>query len=192
MSPSNVTGITRRQVAGRRPMDLPGPSAGIGSRESSGDSMTRTFGSLAPALIALALLTAPVAAQRSHIGVHAGYDFDRDKAAFGGQVSLPLSRFVELYPSVEVYFVDVGSLVGFNGDLKFRLDPGAPLQLYVGGGVNVLRASAGGVGATDTGWDLLGGLESRFGYTHPYVEGRALHHDRSAFQLNAGLNITLF
>ena len=154
--------------------------------------MTRTFGSLALALIALTLLTAPVAAQRSHIGVHAGYDFDRDKAAFGGQVSLPLSRFVELYPSVDVYLVDVGSLVGFNGDLKFRLNPGAPLQLYVGGGVNVLRASAGGVGATDTGWDLLGGLESRFGYTHPYVEGRALHHDRSAFQLNAGLNITLF
>ncbi len=154
--------------------------------------MTRTFGSLAPALIALGALTAPVAAQRSHIGAHVGYDFDGDNTLVGGQLSLPLNRFVELYPSVDVYFVDVGSLVGFNGDLKLRLNPGAPLQLYVGGGVNVLRASAGGVGATDTGWDLLGGLESRLGYTHPYVEGRAIHHDRSAFQLNAGLNITLF
>ncbi len=154
--------------------------------------MKRTFGSLAPALIALGALTAPVAAQRSHIGVHVGYDFDRDNTVLGGQLSLPVNRFVELYPSVDAYLVDVGSLVGFNGDLKLRLNPGAPLQLYVGGGVNVLRANAGGVGATDTGWDLLGGLESRLGSTHPYVEARTLHHDRSTLQLAAGLNITLF
>ncbi len=154
--------------------------------------MTRTFRPLVPVLVALAALAAPVAAQRSHIGAHAGYDFDGDNTLVGGQLSLPLNRFVELYPSVDVYLVDPGSLVGFNGDLKYRLNPGAPLQLYIGGGVNVLRTSAGGSSATDTGWDLLGGLESRFGYTHPYVEARALHHDRSTLQLDAGLNITLF
>jgi hypothetical protein len=154
--------------------------------------MTNTFRSLAPALVALWTLAAPVAAQRSHIGAHVGYDFDGNNTVVGGQLSLPLSRVLELYPSVDVYFVDVGSLVAFNGDLKYRLNPGTTLQLYVGGGVNVRRASAGGASTTDTGWDLLGGLESRFGSTHPYVEGRAVHHDRSAFQLNAGLNITLF
>jgi len=156
--------------------------------------MTRTLRPrpLTLALVALAALAAPAAAQRSHIGAHAGYDFDGDNPVVGGQLSLPLNRFVELYPSVDIYLVDGGSLVGFNGDLKYRLNPGMPLQLYVGGGVNVLRTGTGGSSATDTGWDLLGGLESRFGYTHPYVEGRVLYHDRSTFLLSAGLNITLF
>lgn len=154
--------------------------------------MTTPLRPLVPALVALAALTAPVAAQRSHIGAHAGYDFDGDNTIVGGQLSLPLNRVVELYPSIDVYLVDPGSLVGFNGDLKYRLNPGASLQFYIGGGVNVLRTRVGGVTTTDTGWDLLGGLESRVGYTHPYVEGRALHHDRSTLQLGAGLNITLF
>src|SRR6266487_2407515 len=93
--------------------------------------MTKTFSSLAPALVALGVLAAPVAAQRSHIGAHVGYDFDGDNTVVGGQLSLPLNRVLELYPSVDVYFVDVGSRVGFNGDLKVRLNRGAAVQLYV-------------------------------------------------------------
>jgi hypothetical protein len=155
--------------------------------------MNRTVRSVPQIALALSLLAAPAVAQRSHIGVHAGYDFDTDDAVVGGQVSLPLSRYVELYPSVDVYLVSTGSLVGLSGDLKYRLAPRARPELYLGGGVNVLRSSAGGATATDTGWDLFGGVESRLGYTHPYVEGRGrFHGDRSAFQLNAGLNITLF
>ena len=145
-------------------------------------------------LAALLACSATARAQRAHIGPHAGYDFDRNVGLAGGQVSLPLSRYVELYPSVDVYFVDTGTLVGFNGDLKLRLTPGAPLQLYAGGGINVLRrrGSGGGSATTDTGFDLLAGVESRRGGVHPYVEGRWLVHDATAFQLNAGLNITLF
>jgi opacity protein-like surface antigen len=150
--------------------------------------MHKTLGVLA----ALLVCAAPVRAQRAHIGPHAGYDFDRNVALAGGQMSLPLSRYVELYPSVDAYFVSVGSVVGFNGDLKLRLAPGQPLQLYVGGGVNMLRTHAGSTSTTDTGWDLLAGLETRLGYSHPYVEGRMLDHDRSTFQLIGGINITLF
>jgi opacity protein-like surface antigen len=92
---------------------------------------------------------------------------------------------------VDAYFVSVGSVVGFNGDLKLRLAPGQPLQLYVGGGVNMLRTHAGSTSTTDTGWDLLAGLETRLGYSHQYVEGWMLDHDRSTFQLIGGINITL-
>ncbi|HET7790384.1 MAG TPA: hypothetical protein VFK78_06255 [Gemmatimonadales bacterium] len=146
------------------------------------------------ALAVLLAVSGPAAAQRSHVGVHAGYDFDRDVALAGGQLSLPLSRFVELYPSADVYFVSSGSLLGLNGDLKLRLRPGAPLQTYVGGGVNFLSAhpQGGGPGATDTGWDLFVGFESRRGYVHPYLEGRVQEHTRSVFHLLGGLNITLF
>jgi hypothetical protein len=146
-------------------------------------------------LAVLAVLMACAAsarAQRAHIGPHAGYDFDRNVGLAGGQMSLPLSRYVELYPSLDVYFVNTGSLLGFNGDLKLRLQPGQPLQLYVGGGVNMLRTHAGSTSTTDTGWDLLGGIETRLGYSHPYIEGKVLGHNGSTFQLMAGINITLF
>ena len=149
---------------------------------------------LAMAFALTLALAAPAAAraQRSHIGPHAGYNFDIDRALIGAQLLLPLSRSVELYPSFDYYFVDQGSLIGLSGDLKFRVPTGGPSVLYVGGGVNFLRASAGGASDTDTGWDLLFGLESRLGMTHPYIEGRVLNHSSSAFQLVAGLNLTLF
>jgi hypothetical protein len=131
-------------------------------------------------------------AQRSHIGPHAGYNFDVDRALIGAQLLLPVGRSVELYPSFDYYLVDQGSLVRLSGDVKFRFPTGGPSMFYFGGGVDFLRASAGGSADTDAGWDLLFGLESRRGMTHPYVEGRVLNHSGSSFQLAAGLNFTLF
>lgn len=146
---------------------------------------------VAVTLALLAATTATARAQRSHIGPHAGYNFDNDRALIGAQLLLPLSRSVELYPSFDYYFVDQGSLIGLSGDLKFRVPTGGPSVLYVGGGVDFLRRSVGGVSDTDTGWDILFGIESRMGLTHPYIEGRVLNHSGSAFQLAAGLNLTL-
>jgi hypothetical protein len=132
----------------------------------------------------------PAQAQgRSHIGVHAGYNFDVEKGLIGGQLLLPIGRRVEIYPSFDYYFVDPGSLFGISGDVKFRFPTGGESVFYAGGGVNWLRASGG---ASDTGWDLLFGLESRLGYTHPYVEGRVINHNSSAFQIAVGLNFTIF
>jgi hypothetical protein len=126
-----------------------------------------------------------VAAQRAHFGVHTGYNFDSEDWLIGAQVHVPLSRSVELYPSFDYYFVDPGSLVGFNADLQFRT-PGAPL--YFGGGLNILKTS----GSSDTGFDLFGGLETRYGRTHPYLEARGIFHDNSSIQLLFGLNVTLY
>ena len=39
---------------------------------------------------------------------------------------------------------------------------------------------------------VLGGIETRLGYSHPYIEGKMLQHNGSTFQLMAGINITLF
>jgi hypothetical protein len=125
------------------------------------------------------------AAQRSHFGVHAGYNYDSADWLIGAQLHMPIERSIEFYPSFDYYMVDAGSLVGFNADLKFR-SPGTPL--YFGGGLNILGAS----GNSDTGFDLFGGLETRYGRTHPYVEGRGLFHDGSSLQLLFGLNVTLY
>lgn len=145
--------------------------------------------------VALALVASPLvsaSAQRSHIGVHAGYNFDINRALVGAQLLLPLGYSLELYPSVDYYLVDSGSRLGFSGDLKLRVPTGGPSVLYVGGGVNVLRTGAAGTSNTDTGADFFAGLESRIGVTHPYVEGRFLSHNGSTFQLAVGLNVTLF
>lgn len=145
-------------------------------------------------LVALALLGSAcghATAQRSHVGLHGGYHFDLDEGLIGAQLHLPLTPSIELYPSFDYYFVEGGKLLGFNGDLKFRA-PGGPL--YFGGGVNVLRTSpaGGGPGTSDTGFNLFGGFETRYGRTHPYVEARGLFHDTTSLQLAFGINITLY
>jgi hypothetical protein len=132
------------------------------------------------------------AAQRSHIGPQAGYNFDVDRAFVGAHLLLPLGTAVEFYPAFDYYFVDAGSLIDLSGDVKFRVPTGGPSVLYLGAGVDVQRAASGGSSNTDTGWNFLFGLESRIGLTHPFIEGRVLNHGRSGFQVGAGLNLTLF
>jgi len=137
------------------------------------------------ALLLCAVGVDRAAAQRSHFGLHGGYNFDLEEGLIGAQLHMPLTPSIELYPSFDYYLVDSGSLVGFNGDLKFRT-PGTPL--YFGGGLNILR----GGGNSETGLNLFGGFETRYGRTHPYIEGRGLFHNGSTFQLLFGINITLY
>ena len=125
-------------------------------------------------------------AQRAHIGLHGGYHFDMDQALIDAQMHIPVGRSVEVYPSFDYYLVEGGSVLGFNGDLKFRA-PGGPL--YFGGGLNVLKASGG---SSDAGLGLFGGFETRYGVTHPYVEVRALFHNNTSVQVVLGINMTLY
>jgi hypothetical protein len=139
----------------------------------------------AVALLVCAAGVTRAEAQRAHIGLRGGYNFDMEEGSLGAQLHLPLSYSIELYPSFDYYFVNSGNLLGINGDLKFRT-PGAPL--YFGGGLNVLT----GDGNSDTGFDLFGGFETRYGQTHPFIEARGLFHDNSSLQVLFGLNMTLY
>ena len=130
----------------------------------------------------------PLPAQHAHFGFHSGVDFDRDDALLGAQLLLPLGRRAELYPSLDYYFTDGGSLVGLNVDIKFGAVAGLR-ALYLGGGLGFLRGSDG---ARDTGANLFAGLEGRTGAVHPYLEFRVLLHDNTSSQLLLGLNWTLF
>ena len=143
------------------------------------------------ALVAF-LYAGPAYAQRAHIGPHGGYNLDSNRGLAGAQMLLPIAPLVELYPSFDYYFANGATLFAFSGDVKLRLPLGGGTDPYFGGGVNALHSSTAGASGTDTGWDLLFGLESRRGVTHPYVEGRVLHHGASQVQLLAGLNITLY
>src|SRR2546425_2473881 len=126
-----------------------------------------------------AAVASPVDAQRSHFGPHVAYNFDIKETAIGAQLHLPVAHALELYPSFDYYLVDSGSLLGLSADLKFRT-PGDPL--YLGGGLNVLRTGGGGSSRNDTGFDLFAGLETRYGWSHPYVAIRGIFHSRPSPQ----------
>ena len=123
-------------------------------------------------------------AQRSHFGFHGGYNTDMERGALGFQMQMPLSPAIAFYPSFDYYMMDTGTRLGWNGDVKV-LAAGTPL--YFGGGLNLLT----GGGESDAGFNLIGGIETRYGETHPYAELRGLFHNQTSLQLLFGLNFTL-
>ena len=138
----------------------------------------------AGALLVCAVGVTRGVAQRAHIGVHGGYNTEFEHGAVGLQAYFPLASAVEFYPSFDYYAGNTGTLWGWNADIKLRAT-GAPL--YFGGGINLLT----GDGTSETGFNLIGGLETRYGETHPYFEARGLFHDAASLQLVFGLNFTL-
>lgn len=128
---------------------------------------------------------------RSHLGPQLGYNFDYEALVLGGQFSAPIGPRLEVYPSFNYFFVDVGSVWAINLDLKYRLPIENPNWLYVGGGLNVARAEAGGVSDTDAAVNLIAGVETRTGNIHPFGEFRLTVGSGSTVQLVGGLNFTL-
>lgn len=144
------------------------------------------------ALAAMALVPTPALAQRAHLGVRAGYNFDYNDPALGGHFSVPIVRRLELYPSMDVYLPETGTRLAFNGDLKYRFPTRSAWEPYLGGGLQVLHRRIGDAGNNDVGANLLGGVETRVGAVHPFFEGRVVLQDNTSFQVAGGLNITLF
>jgi hypothetical protein len=147
-------------------------------------------------LLALAIVgSAPAPAQaqtrRLHLGPRLGYEFSDGNAALGAQLSIPVARRLEFYPSFDYYFIDPGSLWTLNGDFKYRVAHERPNWLYVGSGLNFADRRVSGVGSTHAGLNLLAGVESLKGWVHPFGEARLTISDDTRFQLQAGLNFTL-
>jgi hypothetical protein len=145
------------------------------------------------AAVALAVSASPLNAQtsRTHIGPRIGYNFDAEAVTVGGQLSFPIGRRLEFYPSADIHTVDPGSMFSVNFDLKYRL-PGESIRwMYVGTGLGIVSRSAGNFDNTDTGINVMVGAESLRGRIHPFVEGRVFISDGSMAQLLGGLNFTL-
>lgn len=124
------------------------------------------------------------------LGGHLGYNFANafDALALGAQLSYPITPRADLYPSFDYYFRDPGSLWSLNADLKFR-PPTRYGAFYVGGGLNISRASALGASNTDAHVNLLGGLEGRRRSRAPYFELKWVVGEW--LQLVGGLNFRL-
>jgi hypothetical protein len=156
--------------------------------------MPQLVGSGAAVLIALAA-TAPTAhaqTSRTHLGPRIGYNFDAEAVTIGGQLSFPIARRLEFYPSADVTLVDNGSMFGINIDVKYRMPSGGSMEwLYLGTGLGIVSRSVNDNDNTDTGLNLFLGAESLKGRVHPFIEGRVLISDGSTAMLMGGLNFTL-
>jgi hypothetical protein len=140
----------------------------------------------------LAIGAAPLArAQSSHIGARIGYDFDANEVLLSANLTVPVSQRIDFYPSLDVYTPDRGNKLGFNGDFKVRFPMGSGPDVYLGAGIGVVNRSVGDFSNTNVGANLIGGLESRLGWVHPFGELRLRLHDQSTFHLIGGLNFTI-
>jgi hypothetical protein len=136
--------------------------------------------------------TANAQTSRTHLGPRIGYNIDAEAVSIGGQLSLPIARRLEFYPSADVTLVDNGSMFGVNLDIKYRLPAGGTMDwLYLGTGLGIVSRSVGDNDNTDTGLNLFLGAESLRGRVHPFIEGRLLIADGSMVQLVGGLNFTI-
>ena len=131
------------------------------------------------------------APERPHIAPRTGLNFDSKDLLVGVQFIAPINNRFEFYPSTDVYFPDRGSQLAFNGDVRYRMPTGRNLAVYGGTGLNVMNRQVGGTSRTNAGMNLLGGLEARSGWVHPFLEGKVTLRDDSFFQAATGVSITL-
>lgn len=121
------------------------------------------------------------------LGPHLGFNFDAEEALLGAQAVFPIAPAFDLYPSFDFYLVSGYTLWGLNLDVRYR-PPTRYGLLYLGGGLNYLRASSNGFGGSNTNLNILGGVEARRRRAAPYGELRLTVGDGSSFQIVGGVS----
>lgn len=151
------------------------------------------------------LLSSSMAAQKAYsqgsgalIGPQIGLGTNHFDLFIGGQVAFPVASQFDLYPSVQIYFPGNGvSAWGFNAAARWWPKLNIPNSgLYVGGGVNYARASAGGFGFnvshSATGLMLLAGWDFKAVKLRPFGELRAVvTGDYNRLDFTGGINFKL-
>ena len=146
---------------------------------------------LASLVLAFAAASSGEAQGRSHLGPHIGINTEFDDILLGVHGTFPVTKYLEIYPSFDLFFPDEGTRLGFNGDFKFLIPTKNGFGFYAGPGLGIIYRSFDDGDDADAGLNIFGGIESRRGNVHPYLEGRFLVHDDTSFQLVFGLNFTL-
>lgn len=155
--------------------------------------MTFRLSRMVLAIVLTSAVAGSAQAQTSqlHFGPRLSYQFDLEELGIGVQLGVPIAQQLELYPSFDYFFVDVGSFWNVNGDLKYRIATESIDWFYVGGGLNVAHTSRNSFRRTRAGLNLFAGLESLRGRVHPFGEFRFTSNNGSTAQASVGLNFTL-
>ncbi len=128
---------------------------------------------------------------RLHLGPRVGYNFDAEALTVGAQLSVPVARHLEFYPSFDFHNVDVGSLYSINLDIKYRIATASADWLYLGTGLGITNRAVGDFDKSDAGLNLFVGAESLKGRVHPFGEARVTIADGSQAMLVGGINFTI-
>ncbi|NOT10187.1 MAG: hypothetical protein HOP28_18490 [Gemmatimonadales bacterium] len=145
---------------------------------------------LLAAFFVVASAGAGAAQLRPHVGPRFGVDTKAEDIFIGFHMTAPIDRRIEFYPSINLFLPDRGSSIGFSGDFKVLFPTRANTEFYTGAGLNVHHVSFNGVSDTNLGANLIGGIETRLGRVHPFVESRLVFNRETAFQGIIGLNFT--
>lgn len=85
---------------------------------------------------------------------------------------------LQLIGSADYYFMDCEdcSVLDFNANAAYSIMPMSTLDLYVGGGLNIMRISdnfgEADISETDTGINILAGVKFPGSTIRPFAEGR--------------------
>jgi len=129
---------------------------------------------------------------RTRIVLRGGWETERETGAAGVAVRIPVRAVVELIPSVDYFFVDVGDAWQGNIDASVRI--GKRKLFYVGSGLAILNRKVNNAWNSDLGLNLFVGLAvetpgGRFGLL---VEPRFTLRDGSdPFYVSLGVSYAL-
>ena len=126
------------------------------------------------------------------IGPQAGFPTNNLDFFIGGQVSLPVAPQFDFYPSFDVFFPSVGSVWAINAEGRYwpklaMANPG----LYVGGGVDITHASAGGLSDTKAGPAIVGGWDFKAVSWRPFLQIHIVFGTDDRVEFGGGVNFKL-
>jgi len=93
---------------------------------------------------------------RTRIVLRGGWETEREAGAAGFAVRIPVGEVVELIPSVDYFFVDVGDAWQGNIDGSIRI--GKRKLFYLGTGLAILNRKVNNAWNSDLGLNLFAGL----------------------------------
>ena len=142
---------------------------------------------IAAALFVFVLTSAPSAQARDMFGVRAGIYTDVDDAFVGVEGVFHVGDRFYFNPNFEYVFTEDPHYMTFNGDFHYDFHTHSRAYVWAGAGLGVLYKNPEvGDSNTDLGLNLLFGV-GRKGHVIPYVQGKVIVSDDTAFVLGFGV-----
>ncbi|MCG8468557.1 MAG: hypothetical protein MJB57_10175 [Gemmatimonadetes bacterium] len=141
-------------------------------------------------VVGFGLATSSPASAQTLFGAEAVFGSDTD-AGLGVRIDLPLGTTAPLsfQGGFNFFFPDVGDYWEVNGNIWYEIPTsgGGNVAPYVGGGLNIGRASVSGFSDTEAGLNLGGGAKFIFANTIPFVEARFVIGGAEQFVFGGGV-----
>ena len=145
------------------------------------------FPKIATVVLALLLASAAPAGARDMFGVRTGFYTDVDEPFIGIEGLFGLGNHVYLNPNFEYVFTDDPHYMTFNADFHYDFPTRSRAYVWAGAGLGVLYTNPEvGDSNTDVGLNLLFGVGLK-GHVVPYVQGKVIVSEDTAFVLGIGL-----